>query len=74
MTMWIFSISICGEGPYRQMLEAQIKRLKLQGRVRFMGYRKDLEVLLRESTFSCFPLCGKGWEWRLWRPWPAGGP
>lgn len=55
-----FQYFICGEGPYRQVLEAQIKRLKLQGRVRFLGYRKDLEVLHQGIDIFLFPSVREG--------------
>jgi glycosyltransferase involved in cell wall biosynthesis len=38
-----------GEGPDRNAIEAEIRRLELQGRVRLAGERSDVPELLAES-------------------------
>lgn len=42
-------LNIIGEGPQRPVLEQKIKRLKLEGHVRLMGYVDRPEEVLRES-------------------------
>jgi glycosyltransferase involved in cell wall biosynthesis len=44
-----FEALIVGEGPDRNAIEAEIRRLELQGRVRLAGERGDVPELLAES-------------------------
>jgi glycosyltransferase involved in cell wall biosynthesis len=44
-----FEALIVGEGPDRNAIEAEIRRLELQGRVRLAGERSDVPELLAES-------------------------
>ena len=37
---------IAGEGPLRQSLEAQARQLSVDGRVKFLGHREDIQDLL----------------------------
>lgn len=46
---------IAGEGGEREALEAQIKRLGLQGRVKLLGWRNDRAELLQATDFVIFP-------------------
>lgn len=39
---------VVGDGPLREPLEAQARALGLEGRVRFLGVRSDVEAVLRE--------------------------
>lgn len=39
-------LRIVGDGPERAALEAQVRRLGLDGRVEFLGFRDDIEALL----------------------------
>ena len=57
MELWI-----AGEGPEKTRVELQVKQLGLQSRVRFLGYRHDLEDLYKQaalvsltSNFEGFP-------------------
>ncbi|MGH7681315.1 MAG: glycosyltransferase family 4 protein [Candidatus Eiseniibacteriota bacterium] len=44
---------IAGEGPLRADLEGQSRRLGLQERVRFLGFRNDVTDLLRAADIFC---------------------
>ena len=46
---------IAGEGPERAALVAQMKRLNLSERVRFLGWRVDREALLATADICVFP-------------------
>lgn len=46
---------IAGEGPLRQELEALMKSLGLQDRVRFLGWRQDIPDLIATSDMVVFP-------------------
>ena len=37
---------IAGSGPLEKKLKGQVKRLKLDRRVKFLGWREDKEILL----------------------------
>lgn len=55
-----FQYFICGEGPYREVLTAQVNQLGLEDRVHFLGYRKDLEILLQGIDMFLFPSVREG--------------
>ncbi len=46
---------IAGAGPLEQELKAQMRALKLQDRVRFLGWRNDREALLATCDICVFP-------------------
>jgi glycosyltransferase involved in cell wall biosynthesis len=46
---------IAGDGPLEAELKAHCARLKLDDRVRFLGWRNDRGALLAASTFVAFP-------------------
>lgn len=46
---------IAGSGPLEQELKAQMKDLKLENRVRFLGWRNDRENLLATADICVFP-------------------
>jgi glycosyltransferase involved in cell wall biosynthesis len=46
---------IAGEGPIEAELKAQSAKLRLDDRVRFLGWRNDRGALLAASTFVAFP-------------------
>ncbi len=46
---------IAGSGPLEQELKAQMNRLNLQDRVRFLGWRNDRENLLSTCDICVFP-------------------
>jgi glycosyltransferase involved in cell wall biosynthesis len=46
---------IAGEGPYRKVLEAEITKLGLQAKVRLLGNRQDIPLLLKVADYFVFP-------------------
>jgi glycosyltransferase involved in cell wall biosynthesis len=42
-------LRVVGDGPERGALEEQVRRLGLEGRVEFLGFRADIEALLAEA-------------------------
>jgi len=38
---------ICGDGPLRESLQAQVERMQLEGRVHFVGLRRDMPEVYR---------------------------
>ncbi len=51
---------LVGDGPSRCTLEAQARALSLEGRVRFLGLRRDPEILLQGSQVFLFPSRSEG--------------
>jgi glycosyltransferase involved in cell wall biosynthesis len=51
---------IAGDGPLRGQLEAHIARLRLQGSVRLLGHRGDLETVLRALDIFVQPSKSEG--------------
>ena len=50
-----FQYIICGEGPERQNLQKLVKRLKLENRVQFLGFRTDVLEIYKISDIFIFP-------------------
>lgn len=46
---------IAGSGPIEKQLKAQMKELKLEDRVRFLGWRNDRDALLATCDVCVFP-------------------
>ena len=46
-----FSVRLVGNGPLRQALEAQAKRVGVEHLIEFLGIRHDVPSLLADSTF-----------------------
>ncbi len=46
---------LAGEGPEQKALEAQCRKLKLQDRVRFLGWRNDINSLMRTADIFVCP-------------------
>ncbi len=46
---------IAGSGPLEQKLKAQMRDLKLEERIRFLGWRYDREALLATADICVFP-------------------
>lgn len=49
------SLLLAGEGPLRADLQARVERLGLSGRVRFLGWRRDVARLFSACDISVFP-------------------
>jgi glycosyltransferase involved in cell wall biosynthesis len=65
---------IAGEGPDRAKLEAQAARLKLDDRVRFLGWRKDRDALLAAADICVFPSREEPFGAVTIEAWAAGKP
>jgi glycosyltransferase involved in cell wall biosynthesis len=48
-------VAICGEGPLRRQLEAQIRRLGLDASVRLLGNRMDIDHYLASADIFALP-------------------
>lgn len=48
-------LAFAGEGPLMEEVQAQVRRAGLGSRVRFLGYRDDVPVLLRASAGLILP-------------------
>ena len=51
---------IAGEGPLRQSLEAQARQLSIDGRVKFLGHREDIQDLLAMCDIFVLPSLSEG--------------
>ena len=55
------SLTIVGDGDYREPLQALARKLDVDGKVRFLGTRTDVpELLARADVFMHFPECEEG--------------
>lgn len=52
--------SLCGKGPNKEKLEARIKQLGLENRVRLLGYRCDMHEVLQTADCFAFPSIREG--------------
>ena len=52
--------SICGEGPYRQILQAEIEKYGLADRVFLRGYRNDMSRIWKTADISIVPSVREG--------------
>lgn len=69
ITLWALSrlkgvdyqFTVVGDGPYRGELERQVAGLGIEGRVKFLGSRRDVSELLRQSDiFIHMPVWEEG--------------
>lgn len=51
---------ICGAGPHRPALEETVREYGLEDQVTFLGFRRDLEVLLQGADLFLFPSLREG--------------
>jgi hypothetical protein len=65
---------IAGEGEDRAKLQAQVQRLGLDGRVRFLGWRTDREALLATADICVFPSRFEPFGAVMLEAWAAGCP
>jgi glycosyltransferase involved in cell wall biosynthesis len=54
------TFALAGEGPMRQSLEAQAKQLGIDGRVKFLGHREDIQDLLATCDIFVLPSLSEG--------------
>lgn len=48
-------LAFAGNGPLVERVKAQVRRLGLEGRVHFLGFRRDIPVLMRAATATLMP-------------------
>jgi glycosyltransferase involved in cell wall biosynthesis len=65
---------IAGEGPERAKLEALAQELKIDGRVRFLGWREDRAALLQAADALVFPSRFEPFGNSFAQAWGAGCP
>lgn len=65
---------LAGEGPLRAELEALTKKLGLQDRVRFLGWRTDRGALLRAADVCVLPSRYEPFGTVILEAWAAGAP
>lgn len=65
---------IAGSGPLEQELKAQMHALKLQDRVRFLGWRYDREALLATADICVFPSRYEPFGAVVIEAWATGTP
>ena len=65
---------ICGNGPRRQQLEDLALELKVDDRVHFLGYRRDIPDMLAASDVFCLPSFREGLPLSVMEAMAAGKP
>ncbi len=53
-------LEIAGTGPQREDLEREVSRLSLAGRVRFLGWQRDLRPIFRSWDIFAMPSLDEG--------------
>jgi len=55
------AVVLAGDGPQKESLQLQARQLKVEDRVQFLGYRKDIPDLIRAADLLVLPsLAGEG--------------
>lgn len=65
---------IVGDGPEAASLQSRGQALKLEGRVRFTGFRKDIQRFLREMDFAVLPSFTEGMPLLVLESYAVGKP
>lgn len=65
---------VVGDGPEAASLQAQARALKLERRVRFTGFRKDIGRFLREMDFAVLPSFSEGMPLLVLESYAFGKP
>lgn len=65
---------LAGEGPLRKKLEKLARKLKLQDRVHFLGWRTDRGALLRAADICVLPSRYEPFGTVILEAWAAGTP
>jgi glycosyltransferase involved in cell wall biosynthesis len=65
---------LVGDGPLRPELEAQVRRLGLDARVKFLGIRRDVPDVLAASTVFCLNSVSEAASLTLMEAMAAGRP
>lgn len=69
-----FRYVICGQGAELSNLTALAQKLNLRDKVQFLGYRKDVEEILKIADIYCFPSKREGLSVALMEAMAAGLP
>jgi glycosyltransferase involved in cell wall biosynthesis len=69
-----FHLDVVGDGPERSALEALAGSLRLSGHVSFLGYRRDVRVLLRRAQIFVLTSATEGIALTLLEAMAAGLP
>ena len=65
---------ICGQGEKKEELVNLSKKLKIQNKVKFLGYRQDIKEILKASDIFCFPSKQEGLPVALMEAMASGLP
>ena len=65
---------ICGQGEKKEELVNLSKKLKIQNKVKFLGYRQDVKEILKASDIFCFPSKQEGLPVALMEAMASGLP
>lgn len=65
---------ICGNGPRREQLEDLARELGIDDRVHFLGYRRDIPLILAMSDVFCLPSFREGLPLSLMEAMAASRP
>lgn len=65
---------ICGNGPRREQLEELARELGIGDRVHFLGYRRDIPLILAMADIFCLPSFREGLPLSLMEAMAAGKP
>lgn len=65
---------ICGNGPRRQQLEGLAHELGIDTRVHFLGYRRDIPLMLGVADVFCLPSFREGLPMALMEAMVSGKP
>ena len=65
---------ICGQGEKKEELVNLSKNLKIQNKVKFLGYRQDVKEILKASDIFCFPSKQEGLPVALMEAMASGLP
>ena len=65
---------ICGQGEKKEELVNLSKKLRIQNKVKFLGYRQDVKEILKASDIFCFPSKQEGLPVALMEAMASGLP
>lgn len=69
-----FRYFICGKGAQREVLQRQIERAGMSGRIELLGYRKNIRAMLYAADVFVFPSLQEGMPMALIEAAAAGLP
>jgi len=66
--------AVVGEGPLQDELESQARRLGLEGKMFFLGFRRDVAEALAAFDVACFPSLWEGTPLTVFEAMAMGKP